>query len=118
MKLQLLASTPEPERACAVAARLCYRDATVAELSKDLHQEEIETLLAKVIENGHLSVLEHALFTFGVEDISRVSTHQLVRHRIASFSQQSQRYSRIKPVSYTHLRAHETRHDLVCRLLL
>lgn len=96
MKLQLLASTPEPERVCAAAARLCYRDATVVELFKDLQRTEIETLLAKVIENGHFSVLEHASFTFGVEDISRVSTHQLVRHRIASFSQQSQRYSRIK----------------------
>lgn len=96
MKLQLLAFTPDPERACAVAARLCYRDATVAELSNDLQPEEIETLLAKVIENGHFSVLEHASFTFSAEEISRVSTHQLVRHRIASYSQQSQRYSRIK----------------------
>ncbi len=96
MKLQLLASTPEPERACATAARLCYRDATMDELSRGLQQAEIESLLAKVIENGHLSVLEHASFTFGVEEISRASTHQLVRHRIASFSQQSQRYSRIK----------------------
>lgn len=96
MQLQLLAFTPEPDRTCATAARLCYRDATVAELSKDLRRKEIETLLAKVIENGHFSVLEHASFTFGAEGISRVSTHQLVRHRIASFSQQSQRYSRIR----------------------
>jgi thymidylate synthase (FAD) len=100
MQLQLLASTPEPERACAAAARLCYRDMTVSELYKDLHREEIETLLAKVIQNGHLSVLEHASFTFSVENISRASTHQLVRHRIASFSQQSQRYSRIKQPSF------------------
>jgi thymidylate synthase (FAD) len=121
MKLQLLASTPEPERACAVAARLCYRDATVAELSKDLHQEEIALLLAKVIDNGHLSVLEHASFTFGVEDISRASTHQLVRHRIASFSQQSQRYNRIKqpgfvtpPAIRSNLETSQAFADVLC----
>lgn len=121
MKLQLLAYTPEPERICAVAARLCYRDANVAEVSKNLHREEIETLLAKVIENGHFSVLEHASFTFGVEDISRVSTHQLVRHRIASFSQQSQRYSRIKqpgfvtpPAMRSNLETSQAFQDALC----
>jgi thymidylate synthase (FAD) len=57
-----------------------------------LDETEIKRLIAKVLELGHFSVLEHASFTFAIEGISRACSHQLVRHRIASFSQQSQRY--------------------------
>ena len=76
----------------ALAARLCYSPASIGRLREQLDTSGIETLLDKIMSLGHHSVLEHASFTFGIEGISRVTTHQLVRHRIASFSQQSQRY--------------------------
>ena len=57
-------------------------------------QEKIEDILTRIIKSGHMSVLEHASFTFGVEGVSRALLAQLTRHRIASFSVQSQRYVR------------------------
>ncbi|MEJ2201912.1 MAG: FAD-dependent thymidylate synthase [Desulfuromonadaceae bacterium] len=89
--VQLLTHTPEPEKVVAAAARLCYSSASIGRL---LEQEDSErsALLEKILALGHYSVLEHASFTFGIEGISRACSHQLVRHRIASFSQQSQRY--------------------------
>jgi len=92
VKVTLLNSTPDPEVTIAMAARLCYSDATVEELKDKVRKISIEKFLGKIIKMGHLSVLEHAGFTFGVEGISRATSHQLVRHRLASYSQQSQRY--------------------------
>lgn len=92
MNIELLSHTPEPEKSVALAARLCYSPATIAELRHSLDSSDIEAFLRKIMSLGHHSVLEHASFTFGIEGISRVTSHQLVRHRIASFSQQSQRY--------------------------
>src|SRR5512144_812056 len=92
MKVALLQYTPEPERTMALAARLCYSPADIDELKEKISTADIEQFLDKIMSLGHHSVLEHASFTFGIEGISRVTTHQLVRHRIASFSQQSQRY--------------------------
>jgi len=92
MNVELLQYTPEPEKTVALAARLCYSPASIGRLREQLDTSGIETLLDKIMSLGHHSVLEHASFTFGIEGISRVTTHQLVRHRIASFSQQSQRY--------------------------
>jgi len=91
MLVQLLTHTPDPERVVAAAARLCYSDASIDDLM-GREKAEQEKLLRKILELGHYSVLEHANFTFGVEDVSRACTHQLVRHRLASYSQQSQRY--------------------------
>ncbi|MBW2477878.1 MAG: FAD-dependent thymidylate synthase [Deltaproteobacteria bacterium] len=91
MRVQLLSYTPQPEQVVAAAARLCYSDSTIDHLLGQA-EEQIAKLLAKILELGHYSVLEHASFTFGIEGISRACSHQLVRHRIASFSQQSQRY--------------------------
>jgi len=91
MLVQLLTNTPDPEQVVAAAARLCYSDTSIAELLGQA-PEQADRLLSKIIELGHFSVLEHASFTFGIEGISRSCSHQLVRHRIASFSQQSQRY--------------------------
>jgi len=91
MLVQLLTHTPEPERVVAAAARLCYSDSSIDELMGREAAEQ-EKLLRKILELGHYSVLEHAQFTFGVEGISRACSHQLVRHRLASYSQQSQRY--------------------------
>ncbi len=91
MLVQLLTHTPNPEQVVAAAARLCYSDSSVEQLLGQ-EPEQAAKLLRKILDLGHFSVLEHASFTFGIEGISRACSHQLVRHRIASFSQQSQRY--------------------------
>jgi thymidylate synthase (FAD) len=91
MLVQLLTHTPDPERVVAAAARLCYSASSIDELM-GREKEEQEKLLRKILDLGHFSVLEHVNFTFGVEGISRACSHQLVRHRLASYSQQSQRY--------------------------
>jgi thymidylate synthase (FAD) len=92
MNVTLLEHTPNPERMVALAARLCYSPVSIGELRDKLESADIEKFLDKIMSLGHHSVLEHVSFTFAIEGISRVTTHQLVRHRIASFSQQSQRY--------------------------
>lgn len=92
MLVTLIQHTPDPELAVALAARLCYSPVSIGDLRERLSGSDIRGFLEKILSLGHLSVLEHASFTFGIEGISRVTTHQLVRHRIASFSQQSQRY--------------------------
>lgn len=84
--------TPQPERVVAMAARLCYSAAGAEELAEKMDSGQVERLVAKIVEMGHASTLEHVNFTFGIEGVSRVLTHQLVRHRLASYSQQSQRY--------------------------
>ena len=92
MNVTLIEHTPNPELTVALAARLCYSPSAISELRNKLEAADIEKFLNKIMALGHYSVLEHISFTFGMEGISRVTTHQLVRHRIASFSQQSQRY--------------------------
>ena len=92
MKVALLQHTPDPEQTVALAARLCYSPSAIDELKDRLTGSDITAFLDKIMSLGHHSVLEHASFTFGVDGISRAASHQLVRHRIASFSQQSQRY--------------------------
>lgn len=92
LNVELLRYTPEPEKAVAAAAKLCYSDAGAARLENDLTQEETEKFLKILMDMGHLSPIEHVSFTFAIEGVSRALTHQLVRHRIASFSQKSQRY--------------------------
>lgn len=92
MNVALLQYTPDPELTIALAARLCYSQVDIGALKEKLSGSDIKTFLDKIMSLGHQSVLEHASFTFGIEGISRVTTHQLVRHRVASYSQQSQRY--------------------------
>jgi len=96
---KILSHTPEPERTVALAARLCYSARGVGELDEALSGGEVAALVDKLVAMGHYSALEHAQFVFGVEGISRACSHQLVRHRLASYSQQSQRYVRLKDVS-------------------
>ena len=91
MHVELLTHTPEPELVVAAAARLCYSNASIGALLEKSRTER-EAFLEKITSLGHLSVLEHVSFSFGVEGISRACSHQLVRHRLASYSQQSQRY--------------------------
>ena len=92
MKVSLLTHTPEPEKLVAAAARLCYSSKEVSEIMDNFTDEKIEKFINKLVSLGHESPLEHVSFTFGIEGISRACSHQLVRHRIASYSQKSQRY--------------------------
>ena len=92
MNVILLQCTPEPERLVALAARLCYSPASIGDLQEEISRRDVRNLVRRVLSMGHASVLEHVTFTYGVEGISRATSHQLVRHRIASYSQQSQRY--------------------------
>jgi thymidylate synthase (FAD) len=96
MNVKLLKFTKDAEKMCAVAARLCYSASTIDDIDENLTADKIKDLLGKVISSGHHSVLEHASFTFGVEGVSRALLAQLTRHRIASFSVQSQRYVKFK----------------------
>ncbi|MDQ7824452.1 MAG: FAD-dependent thymidylate synthase [Candidatus Eremiobacteraeota bacterium] len=92
MKVTLLQHTPEPEKLAAAAARVCYSSQSAGEIMEALTTEKIQKRISDCIKKGHLSIVEHVSFTFSIEEISRVTSHQLVRHRIASYSQQSQRY--------------------------
>lgn len=92
MDVRLLYHTPDPERAIAAAARLCYAPVGAAELLETMSEDAVHRVLRTVISSGHTSTLEHASYTFAVDGVSRAMTHQLVRHRLASYSQQSQRY--------------------------
>jgi thymidylate synthase (FAD) len=96
LKVKLLKHTPDPEKTCAIAARLCYSAAGIDEIDANFSQEKIGDLLKRVITSGHTSVLEHSSFTFGIEGVSRALLAQITRHRIASFSVQSQRYVKFK----------------------
>ncbi|BDU50244.1 FAD-dependent thymidylate synthase [Haliovirga abyssi] len=93
MKVELLNYTPNPELTIALSGRLCYSKVGIEELKEQLDEAYIKRMIKQLVESGHHSTLEHVSFTFGVEGVSRVLTHQLVRHRIgASYSQKSQRY--------------------------
>ena len=92
MKVTLITHTPEPEKVIASAAKLCYSSSDIETLMNGLTSEKIETFIKKLTDLGHQSPLEHCTFTFGIEGVSRALSHQLVRHRIASYSQKSQRY--------------------------
>lgn len=86
MKVELWSITLNAERLIEKAGRVCWR----TDLSPD--EDGTAVFIKRLIERGHLSVLEHASATFLIEGISRACSHQLVRHRIASYSQESQRY--------------------------
>ncbi len=92
MDVRLLNHTPDPERAIAAAARLCYAPVGAAELTETMSEEAVRRVLKTIITSGHTSALEHASYTFAIDGVSRALTHQLVRHRLASYNQQSQRY--------------------------
>ena len=92
MKVKILSNTNDFERNIARGAKLCYSPSTMDELDEKLTAEAAQKFLNMIMKLGHGSVLEHSSITFGIEGISRATSHQLVRHRISSFSQKSQRY--------------------------
>lgn len=96
MRVKLISHTTDPERTIAAAVRLCYSASDIDRIMDKIDDREAGRLIEKVLELGHFSTLEHSSFTFAIEGISRACSHQLVRHRIASFSQQSQRYVKLK----------------------
>lgn len=92
MNVELLQYPDNPERAVATAARLCYAPVGAKELMETMPPERVQSVLSTIMKSGHFSTLEHVSYTFAVDGVSRALTHQLVRHRLASFNQQSQRY--------------------------
>lgn len=94
MDVRLIAHTPEPESVCNLGAKVCVSQ-TMPENGGDDFRS-----LDHALASGHDSVLEHASFTFSIEGISRTCSHQLVRHRMASYSQQSQRYVKMDGFEY------------------
>jgi thymidylate synthase (FAD) len=94
LNVTLLQHTPDPDRAVAIAGRLCYAPISAAELKSEMSDEAVAKLVRGLVASGHHSALEHASFSFAIDGVSRACTHQLVRHRVASYNQQSQRYVR------------------------
>jgi thymidylate synthase (FAD) len=99
MNVKLIGYTPNPEKLPAMAAKLTHSKTKPEELDKSSNKE-LSEILDHVIKLGHTSVVEHTCFTFAISDVSRSLTHQLVRHRIASYAQQSQRYVNLKESNY------------------
>ncbi|NFS07078.1 FAD-dependent thymidylate synthase [Clostridium botulinum] len=100
MKVKLLEYTPNAEKLIASAAKLCYSSSGIEDLQNNLDKEKVDKFLNMLMSYGHESPIEHVSFTFGIEGVSRSLTHQLVRHRIGSYSQQSQRYVRLDQFEY------------------
>jgi thymidylate synthase (FAD) len=100
LNVVLLRHTPEPEEVVAMAAKLCYSPSGVSELKEKIEAKDQAAFVEKLASIGHLSPIEHVSFSFGIEGISRACSHQLVRHRVASYSQQSQRYVREEQFDY------------------
>lgn len=92
MKVSLLEFTPNPEKVVASAAKLCYSPSSVEEITRNLTPESAGDFVKMLAKIGHESPLEHVSFTFGIEGVSRSLLAQITRHRIASYSVQSQRY--------------------------
>ena len=100
MKVKLLAYTPDPEKLVAAAAKNCYSSTDVDSVLDGLTEEKTESFVNMLSEIGHESPIEHVSFTFAIESVSRSLLAQITRHRIASFSVQSQRYVREKGFEY------------------
>lgn len=121
MKVLLLNHTENCEELIAKAAKLCYSASSIDDLLERIENESQEAFIKKLMGMGHDSPLEHVSFNFGVEGVSRVLTHQLVRHRIASYSQQSQRYVTLdKTFDYIEpdsIKASQQAHEEYLRLM-
>ena len=92
IKVVLIRHTLNPEETIALGAKLCYSKSSISDLESKINTQDQSAFISKLMNMGHESVLEHASFTFGIEGVSRVLLAQVTRHRIASFSVQSQRY--------------------------
>ena len=99
MNVKLIGFSSNPEKIPAMAAKLTHSIAKPEDLEKT-SKSELNSILKHVLDLGHTSIIEHTSFTFAISDVSRSLTHQLVRHRIASYAQQSQRYVNLKKPNY------------------
>ncbi|WP_055668471.1 FAD-dependent thymidylate synthase [Desnuesiella massiliensis] len=99
-KVKLIQYSQEAEKIVSSAAKLCYSSSTVDDIMDNLNEESVKKFLDMLMSYGHESPIEHVNFTFAIEGVSRSLTHQLVRHRLASYSQQSQRYVRLEQFDY------------------
>ena len=102
MRAELLDSTKDALEVIYAACRQCYSSDFAYNIFKkgQSNKEETAKFVKQVIASGHESPLEHVKFTFAIEGVSRALTHQLVRHRLASYSQQSQRYVKASDFGY------------------
>lgn len=100
MHVTLLSYTKDAERLCASAAHSCYSDKGASELMEEWDEAKNRRWLGNPLASGHHSVIEHASYTFSIEGMSRSASHQLVRHRMASYSQLSQRYVDMKNADF------------------
>ncbi len=96
----LLGSSYDPQRVVASAAKLCYSSSDISALVEKQTEEKTAAFIEMLADMGHESPIEHASFTFGIEHVSRALLAQITRHRIASFSVQSQRYVKAKQFEY------------------
>lgn len=99
-RVELLTHTPDPEKIVASAAKLCYSDSEVTDLMNDMTKEKSRNFIRMLMGLGHESPIEHITFTFAIEGVSRAFLAQITRHRIASFSVQSQRYVKYDKYEY------------------
>lgn len=100
MKVELLSHSPNPEKVIACASKLCYSNSSIDDLYDGLTEEASANFVEKLASFGHASPIEHVSFTFGIEGVSRTLLAQITRHRIASFSVQSQRYVKLDQFEY------------------
>lgn len=103
-KVELITRTDLPLETIYTAFRQCYYAGDIQQFSEDIRQgrisdEVMERLIERCVDSGHESAIEHVSFTFAISGVSRALTHQLVRHRIGSYSQKSQRYCRVDDLS-------------------
>lgn len=101
LNVKILNHTPDPEKLIATAAKLCYSSSNIEDLFEKQTEDKVVDFIQRLSNMGHESPLEHISFTFGIEGVSRALTHQLVRHRLASYSQQSQRY--VKAIQFEYI---------------
>ena len=111
LNVKLIACTPDPERTIAAAAKICYSSSDAETIMEGLTPEKTEGFLYMLTEIGHASPIEHASFTFAIEGVSRSLLAQITRHRIASYSVQSQRYVKLKEGIFTYITPPEIAKD-------
>lgn len=100
LSIKILTHTPDAGKVIAMAGRVCYSNCDFDMLEEKITSDEVSRMLNKLISSGHHSTIEHVSFTFAVEGVSRALSHQLVRARIASYSQRSQRYIKEKSFDF------------------
>jgi|ECHhosMinimDraft_1075155.scaffolds.fasta_scaffold00132_2 thymidylate synthase (FAD) len=101
IKVKLVSYTSDGERVVAIASKMSRSRKGWEYHEKEMSQEEIETWISEAYRHGYLSPFEHSVYTFSIEGISRVASHQIVRHRIASYTQMSHRFARPQDSYYS-----------------